>query len=166
MVCRHAPGDPAHGQAAREDAAYARSQLESETERLRGDIANLAAELAAEKSGKTPDNANYEIQRVERVGPHLVMEVLYPNCKKCSYEGRKVMVFLNVTEVQVLKWRKMDPHFSDKVRGPTEAPSPAARFPASDQGWKDAVAYAVQRGPAVTYGRGGGMICGEGDGGR
>ena len=54
------------------------------------------------------------------------------------------MVFLNVTEVQVLKWRRIDPHFRDPAatRKPSEAPPPAARFPATPEGWTDAVAYA------------------------
>jgi len=152
MVCRHAPGDPAHGQYEREAAAEARSAAESKAVKLAEKVRQLEAQLAEEKSGKTPDNANYDIQRVERVGPHIVMEVLYPNCSKCSYEGRKVMVFLDVTEVQVLKWRKIDPHFSDKQRAANEAPSPAARFPASDQGWADAVTYAWSKKPSNKRG--------------
>ena len=96
------------------------------------------------KTPKTPDAANYSIEDVERIGTHLIMKVKYPNCRNCAYEGVKVMVFLNVTEAQVLKWKKIDPHF----RGPsrtlllTEAPSPAARFPATTEGWADARSYA------------------------
>jgi hypothetical protein len=72
------------------------------------------------------------------------MKVLYPNCSKCAYEGNKVMVFLNVNEVDVLRWRKIDPHFRDPKtsRSSKEAPPPAARFPASKEGWADALAYA------------------------
>lgn len=71
-----------------------------------------------------------------------MLEVLYPNCNKCSYEGRKVMVFLNVSEMTALKWRKIDPHFRDTPTSENEAPGPAARFPASDVGWDDAITYA------------------------
>jgi len=92
----------------------------------------------------TPDASNYTIEEVERIGKHLVMKVKYPNCRSCSFEGVKVMVFLNVTEMQVIHWRKIDPHFRDpKSRNSkTEAPSPAARFPGSADGWVDALTYA------------------------
>lgn len=97
-----------------------------------------------EMASKTPNPTGYEIADVTRVRDHLVMKVLYPNCIKCAYEGNKIMVFLNVSEADALRWRRIDPHF----RAPTqqlqrsEAPSPAARFPASDEGWLDAVEYA------------------------
>ena len=79
------------------------------------------------------------------MGAHLVMKVKYPNCALCAYEGQKVMVFLNVTEAQVLKWRRIDPHFRATKALPQEAPSPAARFPASQEGWRDALDYAAKR---------------------
>jgi hypothetical protein len=52
------------------------------------------------------------------------------------------MVFLNITEIQALKWKEIDPHFRDDKNTVTAAPSPAARFPASPQGWSDAIEYA------------------------
>lgn len=95
-------------------------------------------------SVETPDSKNYSIELVERVGPHLVLKVKYPNCRNCSYEGNKIMVFLNVTELQALKWKEIDPHFRDPKLfvGATQAPSPSARFPGSSDGWIDAVSYA------------------------
>src|SRR3954464_15358276 len=91
----------------------------------------------------TPDSSNYTIEDVCRVGQNVVLKVKYPNCSNCAYEGNKVMVFLNVTETQILRWKKIDPHFRDPVRAilSSEAPSPAARFPASPEGWKDAIQY-------------------------
>ena len=99
-------------------------------------------------ASKTPNPAGYEIVEVERVGDHLVMKVLYPNCSKCAYEGQKVMVFLNVSEADALRWRRIDPHFRAPHQGlmPKEAPSPDARFPASIEGWEDALAYAKSKG--------------------
>jgi hypothetical protein len=108
------------------------------------EVAQLRArhdELAA----RTPRADQYEIQRVEQVGPHMVLEVLYPSCASCAYEGRKVLVILDVTPVAAMRWRRIDPHFRDKPSGPTEAPSPAARFPASPIGWSDAIEYATRR---------------------
>lgn len=89
-----------------------------------------------------PDKKNYSIVDVERVGPHVVLKVFYPNCSACSYEGNKVMVFLNILEKDILKWREIDPHFRGPTKIATEAPSPAARFPANAEGWSDAIAYA------------------------
>lgn len=95
----------------------------------------------------TPDANQYAIERVERIGEHLVMQARYPNCKVCAYEGLKTMVFLDVPESAALKWRRIDPHFRLRTTDhftahPTDAPSPAARFPGSKEGWADAVAYA------------------------
>lgn len=140
MICRHAPGDtscsshPDHP----DSPSNRRYQTSAPSVYDSSGFGYAAATV------ETPDAENYTIEKVERVGDHLVLEVLYPNCKKCSFEGRKVVVYLNVTEVQVLRWRKIDPHFKDpkaKV-SPTEAPSPAVRFPASPEGWADALEYA------------------------
>ncbi len=81
---------------------------------------------------------------MEVVGPHLVVKVLYPNCELCAYEGRKVLVFLNTSTLDALKWKKIDPHFRPPNPGKshTEAPSPAARFPDTNEGWVDALTYA------------------------
>jgi hypothetical protein len=56
------------------------------------------------------------------------------------------MVFLNTTLLNALHWKKIDPHFGDdKKRVKDEAPSPAARFPASKEGWEDALEYAKSK---------------------
>lgn len=118
MTCRHQPGDP--------------------------NCSSSRGYTPPYEPPAKPDKANYFITDSARVGTHLVLKVKYPNCAKCAYEGEKVMVFLNVTEAQALRWREIDPHFSDpkKSRQPTEAPPPVARFPASADGWADALAYA------------------------
>lgn len=108
---------------------------------------DAAAAAAAEIAARTPDSEKWTIIDYVRVGNHLVTKILYPNCSKCSYEGHKVMVWLNVTEEQVVRWKIIDPHFrpAGRVIHPTEAPSPAARFPASPEGWKDALAFATYK---------------------
>lgn len=90
----------------------------------------------------TPDSKFYKIQQAAQEGEHLILMVEYPNCWACSFEGRKVMVFLNTNSLDALRWKEIDPHFSDRPRGADQAPSPAARFPASPEGWQDALAYA------------------------
>jgi len=126
MVCRHSADDPncsSHRNYIVDPYKYP-SSLSSETP-------------------ETPDSSKYTIEDAKRIGAHLVLKVKYPNCFNCSYEGNKIMVFLNVTEIDVLKWKKIDPHFRDpKRKAVNEAPSPAARFPGSPEGWSDALAYA------------------------
>lgn len=115
-----------------------------ENQRYRDELAaQQAAKLVVRDSmPATPDSEKYSIEEAVPVGKNLVLKVLYPNCKRCAYEGNKVMVYLGVTPVQALKWKKIDPHFRGPVRNDKEAPSPAARFPASPEGWKDALDFA------------------------
>ena len=129
MTCRHAPGDPNCG------------SYEATLSHYRSIVQQADRSL-------TPDSKNYTIDKAERVGSHLVLQVKYPNCAKCAYEGNKVMVFLNVSEIDALRWREIDPHFRDTkkhVVHVTSAPSPAARFPASADGWSDAVEFAKRK---------------------
>jgi hypothetical protein len=125
----------------RDRSIYEIGQAKREADAARAVLAKREAELAA----RTPRADQYELQRVEQVGPHMVLEVLYPSCATCAYEGRKVLVILNVDPLAAMRWRRIDPHFRDKATSITEAPSPAARFPASAEGWKDAVAYATRK---------------------
>lgn len=126
MTCRHSPGDPNCSSHKDYRDPY------------------VAPVTRASKKSTTPDAENYEIIKFQRVGKHVVLKVLYPNCSHCSYEGHKVMVYLNISEAEMVSWRVMDPHFTDpktpKKRG--QAPGPNARFPGSETGWEDAVNYA------------------------
>lgn len=100
----------------------------------------------AEALPGTPDAERFHVVRAEPVGGNLVVEVEYPNCAKCAYEGHKVMVFLGVTLQEAIRWRVIDPHFRPpSARGFKEAPSPAARFPATTEGWVDALAFAKSK---------------------
>jgi hypothetical protein len=92
----------------------------------------------------TPDASKYEVVDVRQVGSNLVLRVKYPNCRSCAFEGTKVLLFLECSPLDALKWKKIDPHFRDHKgkAPPTEAPSPAVRFPGSDLGWNEALAYA------------------------
>jgi hypothetical protein len=123
MTCRHGPSDP---------------DCSSHPNHVR------YQEVRSELGQRTPDASNYTIEAAERVGLHLVMKVKYPNCASCAYEGNKVMVFLNVTELDVIRWKRIDPHFRPTAKGKAsfEAPSPAARFPGTPDGWTDAITYA------------------------
>lgn len=114
MTCRHSPDDP--------DCTY-----------------RYARYTPIPEPPKTPDKANFEIEDVEEVGRYLILKVLYPNCVKCAYEGHKIMV-MEATLRDALRWREIDPHFriNPQVSDKKTAPSPIARFPASDEGWEHA----------------------------
>lgn len=154
MICRHSPGDSS--------CSSHRDYVDPYRTNAPDVYSQVGVGYAA-ATVETPDAEKYTIERFERVGDHVVLDVLYPNCKKCAYEGHKVMVFLNVTEMQAMRWRTIDPHFRDtkkKLPGATEAPSPAVRFPASLEGWADAIEYAerkanpVMRKPCPPHPRG------------
>ncbi len=104
-------------------------------------------ELEATVEAMSVKSDNYEVTRMERVGDHLVLQVKYPNCTKCQFEGEKIMVFLYAEELAVMRWRRIDPHFrkQGKKGNLNHAPSPHARFPGSADGWKDAKAYAKSK---------------------
>ncbi len=133
MTCRHAENDPNCG--GYEGRVAAAKKLSDEYDKRKG--ASVPA---------TPDPNMFEVKDYMEVGPHLVLRVQYPNCANCAFEGVKCMVFLNTPAGAALLWRKIDPHFRDpKKTLPNQAPSPSARFPASPEGWDDAIAYAKNR---------------------
>ncbi len=129
MTCRHSKYDPAC------------SSYQSRLDTLKSDYEKQIV------GQTTPDAERYQIEDIEEVGNFLVVKASYPNCRSCAYEGVKVMVFEGVTVKDAIKWKRIDPHFRKALGMPvkTEAPGPIARFPASDQGWKDALAYATAR---------------------
>lgn len=146
MTCRHAAGDPdcssspeGRRRAAEESARYVE---QTKTQRIK------------ELEERTPDPDKFEIEDSEQVGPNVVLKVRYPSCVRCSYNANKVMVYLNITLKDVLRWRRIDPHFFDsREKNPVpyntdaakHAPSPVARFPASPEGWQDALEYADRK---------------------
>lgn len=129
MICRHSPDDPS--------CSSHKDYIDPYKSK---DYADPYVKSV------TPDPDAFEVTDVEQIGPHLVLKVRYPNyvtCTKQTYEGNKVMVFLNTTTIDALKWRKIDPHFREKSKNKpaNAAPGPDARFPASEAGWQDAVDY-------------------------
>lgn len=123
MTCRHMPGDP---------------------------------DCTSGRSPTTPDSERFEVlDAVELPGNYLVMKVQYPNCSACAYEGAKVMVFKDASAITALRWKNIDPHFRDPSKtllSYRTAPSPVARFPASDKGWDEAIDYARWCGERATQG--------------
>lgn len=139
MICR-CTSTAMHSARAAEEDRYSTQQNEAYKDK---EIAELKAKLAS----MSPDNSRFQVEEVEEVGNFLVMKVLFPNCTKCAYEGNKVMVFEGVKIKDAFKWRRLDPHFRQGALPPpiNEAPPPIARFPASAQGWIDAMNYACSK---------------------
>lgn len=141
MTCRHSPGDPACSSHPTNVARHAAERASHAQQRAEARIKELEAQLS---QGRL-DAEKFEILDAVRVQGNLVLKVQYPSCPRCSYEGVKVLVYINVSEMVALRWRVIDPHFrapSEEKQDPREAPSPAARFPASPEGWQDALHYA------------------------
>lgn len=140
-ICR-CSSPAVHAQRERDQAADSDHRHQARIERNTADQIAAANKRAAEIVARTPNPDDYLIERVERFGANLVMQVRYPSCKACAFEGLKTMVFLAVDEAAALRWRRIDPHFRGPTKDPREAPSPAARYPGTPEGWNDAVDYA------------------------
>lgn len=90
-----------------------------------------------------PNPKNYQFIKTKAIGKHdglgnyMVMEVLYPDCT--NYEGRKILVYENVSVIQIVHQGSLDPHFSENPM----YISPIARFEPTKQGWKNAVDFAL-----------------------
>lgn len=81
-----------------------------------------------------PNPSNFKILKHELIGHYLVVLILYPDCN--NYEGRKILVYENMSLRELRKQKIIDPHFCDH----DFHISPIARFIPNDIGWK----YAVQ----------------------
>ena len=142
MTCRHKPGDPNCTSGNHPD--FLRNKAMRDYQRwVIGNPTNPGDPL----QHKDPDNREYTILDAEERGPHLVLKVEYPSCPRCTFEGVKVIVFPNCTLKDAILWKQIDPHFREQALDVLRvAPSPAARFPATDEGWRDALQYATSIG--------------------
>jgi hypothetical protein len=139
MSCRHEAGDPS---------------CSSSPEGMERAAASHRAAVKKKRDALTPDAAKFEILDFKRVPSHslkvdsfVIMKVKYPNCKLCAYQGTKIMVFNNMTEMELIRLCRIDPHFrpvEEDVSG--EARSPIARFPGSTKGWQRACSFAEMLG--------------------
>lgn len=120
MTCRHGPYDP-------ECSSY-KDNLES-----------LKRDYREQIRKENGDASDFTVEFYEEYSPYLILKVTYPSCKNCSFEGTKLMVFKDVILLQVMQWRVIDPHFRGNApEDKLEAPSPVARFPATEEGLKAA----------------------------
>lgn len=100
-------------------------------------------EKIAEKSGlikkdvlPNPDPYNWIINRSQKVGNYLIVDVTYPDC--VNYEGKKIMVYEGINTKDLRDQKSIDPHFSSNKK----FHSPVARFEPTEFGWEIAVKLA------------------------
>lgn len=77
-----------------------------------------------------PNPLKYEIKRSVSYGNFVLLEVLYPDCT--NYEGRKIMLYKDVTLKGLIKQKHLDPHFAENK----QFCSPIARFEPTEYGWR------------------------------
>ena len=82
-----------------------------------------------------PDPDNFTMLNSFQDGKYLIVELKYPDCS--NFEGKKILVYHNVTLVDLINQKKIDPHFCDD----TEYKSPIARFVPTDVGWEMALRF-------------------------
>lgn len=84
-----------------------------------------------------PDPNNWKIVKAEEHGKFLILMMQYPDCT--NYEGKKILVFENVSLINLVNQKLIDPHF---FPANTQYKSPIARFEPTDRGWAMAVKFA------------------------
>lgn len=77
-----------------------------------------------------PDPKNYRVLKSEQINSYLLLVIIYPDCT--NYEGRKILLFKNVTLQQLFDQKLIDPHFSNNK----QYKSPIARFEPTENGWE------------------------------
>lgn len=91
-----------------------------------------------------PNPLNYEIIKTfERVTGrrtnYLLVDIKYPNCT--NYEGRKLLLYQNVSLCQLKLQKQIDPHFCESM----DYFSPIARFEPTKEGWEMAIFLIEQK---------------------
>jgi len=97
---------------------------------LIGSRSTYDAPSVTQKELPNPDPRDFEIEKYEHIGSYLVMIVRYPRC--INYEGRKILVYENITIRDILDQGHLDPHFAENKN----YYSPIARFEPTDRGWE------------------------------
>lgn len=83
-----------------------------------------------------PDPKVFKIVNQEVIGKFLLLQVQYPNCK--NFEGSKILLYRNVSPLDLLVQGELDPHFSNKEK----YIAPVARFIPTGEGWLMAKMFA------------------------
>jgi hypothetical protein len=76
---------------------------------------------------KNPDPSNFEILQGGMNKNFTIVRVRYPDCD--NFEGEKILVYKGPVLKEIMKQKKLDPHFCDKC-----PLSPIARFAPTEEG--------------------------------
>lgn len=92
-----------------------------------------------------PNPFLFEVMEARQVGKHVVAKIKYHGCT--TFEGTKVLVFLDLDGKVLYEATRIDPHFQERGRarlaGMVEEPLPFARFTPTQKGWRAALAFAA-----------------------
>jgi hypothetical protein len=83
-----------------------------------------------------PNPKKFMISRIQSIGNFLIAEVFYSDCT--NFEGRKILVFKDISRLQLESLKELDPHFCN-----TGHTSPVARFVPTKEGWEMAKALCI-----------------------
>lgn len=90
-----------------------------------------------------PRPHRFKVNRMQRVGSAVVVEINYPDCK--NYNGNKVLVYDSLDKFwSLVKSGVVDPHFLE------QSYSPEARFLPTEAGWNRAIAFAERELKGLT----------------
>ena len=84
-----------------------------------------------------PNPQRYTISGNIRLGRYLLVDIIYPDCT--NYEGRKILLYRDVTIEKLIKQGSIDPHFSNN----SNFHSPIARFEPTEDGMDIARSFMV-----------------------
>ena len=82
-----------------------------------------------------PSPENYTILRHLNINRFLIIELKYDDFS--NYEGRKILVFENITLEELTDQKYIDPHFSENK----DFHSPIIRLEPTDRGWEMAKTF-------------------------
>lgn len=92
--------------------------------------------VARVDSPGNPNPDNYQLIKAHEDGEWLVVKMKYPDCT--NFEGDKVLIFKNLTLLQLVNQKFIDPHF---FPDDSKHKSPVARFVPTDEGWEMALLF-------------------------
>jgi hypothetical protein len=102
------------------------------------DLGNTVyTDLEKASISKNPDPSKFNIITWVPVDKYLVVCIEYPNCE--NYEGKKVLVYEDLTIEQLRRFDTIDPHFSESKK----FKSPIARFIPTVTGMDMAVKFCL-----------------------
>lgn len=99
-----------------------------------GPFSSCSMELDDTPNSQAPNPKSFKILKTKQVGLNLVVKINYPNCT--NFEGNKILVYKNLSQMFIYSMKIIDPHFNNK------GTSPFVRFEPTDDGWQAAIDFA------------------------